>query len=203
LRAGTLLAPQNPGSETELPDLGFPEAGSGLLPRADRDAGAGSVHVKIERISPAWGELQERSHKAVSQAIKEGKLRRPERCEECGKKAKRINAHHGSYLPENALTVQWLCVGCHSKRHPIELVLLATLELIDAGLLHLDEFCEAEQEYIKELREKTGVSKTVSGFRSSTIGSGDSGKRTSMRLSSDGPSRRKACTLKELLLFAR
>jgi len=49
---------------------------------------------------------------AVKKALKEGKLKKPERCENCGE-IKKLEAHHWSYLPEYWLDVIWLCVKCH------------------------------------------------------------------------------------------
>ena len=51
----------------------------------------------------------------VKQAIKNGELTRPVRCQECGSKANRIEGHHEDY--GKPLEVIWLCTRCHSYRH--------------------------------------------------------------------------------------
>lgn len=62
---------------------------------------------------------QQRAHGIVYRALKAGILKRPERCEDCGqppsKTARPLHGHHESY--SKPLEVNWLCYGCHSKRH--------------------------------------------------------------------------------------
>jgi len=57
-----------------------------------------------------------RSYKAKAREIaayaeKVGWLKRPERCEGCGEKAK-LDRHHDRY--DKPLEVTWLCTKCHS-----------------------------------------------------------------------------------------
>ncbi len=55
-------------------------------------------------------------HNAVYQALKSGRLVK-EPCEECGS-TDGVQAHHHSYLREDALEVTWLCWRCHyEQRH--------------------------------------------------------------------------------------
>lgn len=54
---------------------------------------------------------------AVNNAIRDGKLVRPDSCEHCGTSEKKIQGHHWSYLEENWLDVLWLCTTCHGKEH--------------------------------------------------------------------------------------
>jgi hypothetical protein len=56
------------------------------------------------------------SNSAVSNAIRDGKLTRPNCCEYCGKSCK-PQAHHSSYADDMKLTVTWLCTECHGKVH--------------------------------------------------------------------------------------
>lgn len=66
--------------------------------------------------------LDENQHKrkaqcAVSNALRDGKLVRPSKCEHCGTSEKKIQGHHWSYLPEHWLDVMWLCTTCHGLEH--------------------------------------------------------------------------------------
>ena len=62
-----------------------------------------------------------KAHYYVHNAIRDGKLVRPEFCEKCGiedwgKKRTMIESHHyKGYEAEYWLTVQWLCTNCHKK----------------------------------------------------------------------------------------
>lgn len=53
---------------------------------------------------------------AVNNAIRDGKLYKPDKCQACGDGGK-IQGHHESYDQSKWLDVVWLCVECHSKRH--------------------------------------------------------------------------------------
>ena len=50
---------------------------------------------------------------AVSNAVRDGRLYKPDRCSECGSSG-RLHGHHPDY--SQPLMVVWLCVPCHSKR---------------------------------------------------------------------------------------
>lgn len=54
---------------------------------------------------------------AVNNAIRDGKITRPDTCTHCGDKGIPIEGHHWSYLEENWLDVIWLCIPCHGKEH--------------------------------------------------------------------------------------
>lgn len=54
---------------------------------------------------------------AISNALRDGKIKRPDCCEHCGDSEKKIQGHHWSYLPEHWLDVIWLCTSCHGKEH--------------------------------------------------------------------------------------
>lgn len=47
-------------------------------------------------------------------ALAKGLLVRPDACSKCGKVC-RVHGHHADY--NKPLDVEWLCAGCHSRRH--------------------------------------------------------------------------------------
>jgi hypothetical protein len=49
-------------------------------------------------------------------AIKQGWIRRPLTCEQCGKSKNRIVGHHPDY--SKPFDAMWLCVSCHGFKHP-------------------------------------------------------------------------------------
>ena len=55
-----------------------------------------------------------RARTAVGNAIRDGRLVKPDRCSECGDSGV-IHGHHEDYT--KPLEVLWLCVPCHSARH--------------------------------------------------------------------------------------
>jgi hypothetical protein len=51
----------------------------------------------------------------VCNAVKAGRMEKPDHCSKCGSKPSRLHGHHDDYaLP---LIVRWLCPGCHSQWH--------------------------------------------------------------------------------------
>jgi hypothetical protein len=58
------------------------------------------------------------AYAAVTKARKDGALKVPECCEECGKDADRLDAHHNNYYKRDYLNVTFLCKSCHAKKHP-------------------------------------------------------------------------------------
>jgi ribosomal protein S27AE len=55
-----------------------------------------------------------RAHKRVYDAVRAGRLERPDKCEGCGLE-KRLHAHHDDY--SRPLRVRWLCGSCHRLAH--------------------------------------------------------------------------------------
>ena len=51
----------------------------------------------------------------VGNAVRDGKLKKPDTCEDCKLKLKRLHGHHCDYA--FPLVVNWLCPGCHNKWH--------------------------------------------------------------------------------------
>lgn len=72
----------------------------------------------------AMGSAYMKAHNAVTRAVKNGSLIRPDHCQRCPA-TERIQAHHDSY--ERPLDVMWLCPVCHAQRHK-ELGRLRTLD---------------------------------------------------------------------------
>jgi hypothetical protein len=51
----------------------------------------------------------------VGNAVRSGKLIKPDLCESCKSKPNRLHGHHDDYA--FPLVVRWLCPGCHNKWH--------------------------------------------------------------------------------------
>ena len=51
----------------------------------------------------------------VGNAVRGGRLFKPETCEDCGSTPNRLHGHHDDYA--FPLIVRWLCPGCHNKWH--------------------------------------------------------------------------------------
>jgi len=70
------------------------------------------------RAKAAWVERnpdKRRAHVIVNNAVRDGRLFKPEACEECGERPgrRRLHAHHEDY--ERPLDVRWLCTACHGS----------------------------------------------------------------------------------------
>lgn len=57
------------------------------------------------------------AHNKVNNAIRDGKLIKPEKCAVCNKKC-RLCGHHEDY--SKPLEVIWMCQGCHKQHHAKE-----------------------------------------------------------------------------------
>lgn len=53
----------------------------------------------------------------VGNAVRDGKILKPDACESCGSKPVRLHGHHDDYA--YPMVVRWLCPGCHNKWHAI------------------------------------------------------------------------------------
>lgn len=55
------------------------------------------------------------AHTLVANAVRDGRLKKPDSCSSCGDYHKTIHGHHDDYaLP---LVVRWLCPPCHKQWH--------------------------------------------------------------------------------------
>lgn len=57
------------------------------------------------------------ARRAVNNALRSGRLSKPQRCERCGSEtpSPRLHGHHADY--SEPLEVEWLCVTCHTAEH--------------------------------------------------------------------------------------
>lgn len=51
----------------------------------------------------------------VGNAVRDGKIIKPDHCENCGEAPRRLHGHHDDYA--FPLVVRWLCPGCHNQWH--------------------------------------------------------------------------------------
>jgi hypothetical protein len=56
----------------------------------------------------------------LTQMVYQGRIQKPERCEDCGKLTEKhkLHGHHEDY--SKPLDVDWLCDPCHRRRHQLE-----------------------------------------------------------------------------------
>lgn len=72
----------------------------------------------LGRGSKAWSRrnpIKRMASTIVGNAVRDGKILKPETCEGCGSKPNRLHGHHDDYA--YPLVVRWLCPGCHNKWH--------------------------------------------------------------------------------------
>ncbi len=70
--------------------------------------------AKQRRKRASMGPMYDRSHRAVANAIKAGKLVWPDHCQRCLTQGC-AQAHHDDH--GKPLEVMWLCPICHAQRH--------------------------------------------------------------------------------------
>lgn len=55
------------------------------------------------------------AHIIVGNAVRDGKLSKPDFCEDCQSRCEHLHGHHDDYA--QPLVVHWLCPACHKKWH--------------------------------------------------------------------------------------
>ena len=78
------------------------------------EAGRASAN-KATKVWAARNKIKKLASTMVTNAVRSGKLKKPDSCESCGNKPSRIHGHHDDYA--FPLVVRWLCPGCHVKWH--------------------------------------------------------------------------------------
>ena len=68
----------------------------------------------------------------VSNAVRDGRLKKPSNCTICGEAKPRIHGHHYDYT--KPLDVIWCCPSCHSKIHKGEIEAKVTFEQLKINL---------------------------------------------------------------------
>lgn len=77
---------------------------------------AGKASMKKARSK--WGEDNPEKVAAttiLNNRVRNGKVSKPDTCQNCGAKPGRIEGHHEDY--SRPLDVEWLCSQCHKDRH--------------------------------------------------------------------------------------
>ena len=82
----------------------------------DRKRGSRQTHEDTKAYRARFPEKY-KAHQAVGNAIRSGRLIKPEQCSECGE-AGYIEGHHDDY--SKPLEVRWLCSPCHHQHHAME-----------------------------------------------------------------------------------
>jgi len=78
------------------------------------DEGKASMQAAQDRWQAANPEKR-KAQVAVSNALRDGRLVKPDNCGTCGATGVKIQAHHADY--SQPLSVIWECIPCHRKRH--------------------------------------------------------------------------------------
>ena len=77
------------------------------------------MEVKIVNESRTpWSKIDRAGNKA-RWAVRQGRLIKPDKCEDCHKSVT-LTMHHEDY--DKPLEVVWLCRKCHSKRHMDDII---------------------------------------------------------------------------------
>ena len=75
-------------------------------------ANSTSRHVRERRNRER---LKFRAREILRDSVKRGLVKKPHRCQQCGRARKPLHGHHQNY--DKPLAVDWLCAPCHGQRH--------------------------------------------------------------------------------------
>lgn len=85
---------------------------------SDPEAGRAKKVAHYHAHSEAWLERsrsapleRKRAVWRIHELTRSGRLQRPDRCQKCGGRGQRIEAHHPNHA--NPETIEWLCSACH------------------------------------------------------------------------------------------
>lgn len=80
-------------------------------------------YARLYAVGPNWQspladpEVKRHANNALGNAVRDGRMVKPECCEDCGREDPRLHGHHVDY---NApLEVVWVCSTCHRRRHAL------------------------------------------------------------------------------------
>ena len=83
--------------------------------RYSQTPSAKKKHLEANRLYIQRNPEKSKARYAVSNALRDGKIERPDSCLDCGLATRDLQAHHEDY--SKPLEVEWLCTRCHGKRH--------------------------------------------------------------------------------------
>lgn len=87
-----------------------------FLPEHDSQSDlARKLGVSRQRVSQLLNREKHLARVIVAQALRKGKVVKPERCQCCNTKTSILHAHHHDY--KRRLDVKWLCRKCHYDCH--------------------------------------------------------------------------------------
>jgi hypothetical protein len=95
--------------------VAHPEVGQAATARWAA-AHPGAARVRTARWQATYPKAR-KAHNAANNAIRAGRLTRPDACERCGRPSRRLDKHHADY--SRPLEVEFLCRRCHKKVHAI------------------------------------------------------------------------------------
>ena len=72
------------------------------------------AHRAAQRKYLAKNKKKKQANQKINNGIRDGKVKRPDTCDDCGKTCK-PQGHHEDY--DKPLDVVWVCTRCHGKRH--------------------------------------------------------------------------------------
>jgi len=71
---------------------------------------------EILKKSEAKNRIKVKARQAVRNAIRKGEIRKPAKCQGCGKETTELDAHHyKGYIKRHWLDIKWICEDCHGK----------------------------------------------------------------------------------------